>query len=191
MQSNIRPNKGELLFLNLAYNKFFDLIEEIQNAQEFWKQDASYRFSKIKNLFVVYGEIIEYEPLKILLNNKRNRPGTHEIGKELFKFIRNYLSHFPFFEGWEEVWFQKELINWNKPGMSMDKFLTKYEGYDPFKYRIWNEKTKTMTYISVNFPLTYSMNNKIYLKDMLSEKDGITFAIHFMYRILQTQLEHT
>ncbi len=35
------------------------------------------------------------------------------------------------------------------------------------------------------------MNNKIYLKGMLSEKNGITFAIHFMYRILKTQLEHT
>ncbi len=59
------------------------------------------------------------------------------------------------------------------------------------KYRIWNEKTKTMIYISVNVPLTYSMNNKIYLKDMLSEKDDITFVKHFMYKILQTQLELT
>lgn len=51
------------------------------------------------------------------------------------------------------------------------------------KYRFWEEKHRRMTYIGIVFPDEYKLNNRVYLKDILSEKDGV------MYRILQSQIE--
>ena len=45
-----------------------------------------------------------------------------------------------------------------------------------------------MTYMSINFPLEYG-ENRIYLKDMLSEKDGVKFCLIMMRQILNTQVE--
>jgi len=57
------------------------------------------------------------------------------------------------------------------------------------KYRFWEEKHKRMTYITIVCPNDYKLNNRIYLKDILSEKNGVKFCLIFMYRILQSQIE--
>lgn len=46
-----------------------------------------------------------------------------------------------------------------------------------------------MTYMSINFPTEYSMNKKIFLKDISTEKDGIKFSLVFMYNVLETQVD--
>ncbi len=94
-----------------------------------------------------------------------------EIGSEFFAFVRNILVHFPLFQSWGEVWINKDIVNWCKEGQSIDKFLNKYEGHDPVKYRFWEADKKKMTYITVSFPKEYTKGSKIFLKDILSEKD--------------------
>jgi len=47
-----------------------------------------------------------------------------------------------------------------------------------------------MTYLSINFPERYEDNTKIYLKDIVSEKDGIKFCFILMKKILDTQVEN-
>ena len=113
-----------------------------------------------------------------------------EIGGELFKFVRNVLAHFPLFATWDEVWINKALVNWNKKGRSVDRFLNKYQGKSEVKYRFWEEKKKQMTYLSINFPGTYG-DDKIYLKDIISEKDGVKFSFIMMRNILNTQVEES
>ncbi|MFC1807926.1 hypothetical protein ACFL0T_06120 [Candidatus Omnitrophota bacterium] len=112
-----------------------------------------------------------------------------EIGSELFKFIRNIVMHFPFFNGWNEVWINKSIVNWNKDGQSVDKFIEKYKGKSVVKYRFWDEDKKKMTYLSINFPNDYTNDSKIFLKDILSEKEGVKFSFILMKRILDTQVE--
>lgn len=46
-----------------------------------------------------------------------------EIGSELFKFIRNIMTHFSFFNSWNDICISRQIINWNKEGQSVDKFL--------------------------------------------------------------------
>jgi len=46
-----------------------------------------------------------------------------------------------------------------------------------------------MTYLSINFPKQYEDNTKIYLKDFLSEKEGIKFSFILIRQILDTQVE--
>lgn len=185
----IRPTPSERLFLNLAYNRFYDLANEIIE-DAFWDKEGWYRFSKISNLFAVYTELLTSEPFNFVLEAiKTERPPMEsEIGGPLFKVIRNIFVHFPVFETWNDVWVSKELINWQNDGLTINRFLKKYYGHEIVKYRFWESDKKLMTYISVNFPDKYD-DNKIYLKDILSEKDGAKFSLIMMRKILDTQIE--
>ena len=111
-----------------------------------------------------------------------------EIAKELFKFIRNVIIHFPFFDRWEDVWINQSLINWHKEGQFIDRFIRKYSGKEPVKYRFWEEQKKKMTYLSIRFTQHYEDDTRIYLKDLLSEREGVTFAFILMKKVLDTQV---
>lgn len=102
--------------------------------------------------------------------------------------MRNVLAHFPVFETWDEVWVSKELVNWQREGLTIDRFLKKYSGHAEVKYRFWEPEKKRMTYVSINFPKKYEQN-KIYIKDMVAEKDGVKFSLIMMRQILNTQVE--
>ena len=185
----MRPNKSEELFLSLGYNRFYDLFDEIME-DAFWEKEDWYRFSKVSNIFAVYSELLAYEPFKYVLEviKKQRPPMESEIGGPLFKFVRNILAHFPVFETWDEVWISKELVNWQKEGLTIDRFLKKYAGHEEIKYRLWRADKKRMTYMSIKFHQEYA-DNKIYLKDMISEKDGVIFSLIMMRQILNTQVE--
>ncbi|WP_352257663.1 hypothetical protein [Psychrobacter sp. TB55-MNA-CIBAN-0194] len=186
---NLRPTSQEEVFLSLAYNRFYDLADEIIE-DSFWEKDDWYRFSKVINLFSVYAELLAYEPFKYVLEaiKKQRPPMESEIGGPLFKFIRNTFAHFPLFESWNEVWLTKGLVNWQKEGLTIDRFLQKYAGHTEIKYRFWEAEKKKMTYISINFPEQYD-DKKIYLSEILSEKDGVKFSLIMMRNILNTQVE--
>ncbi len=189
MKDHLRPNKAEQEFLKLAYNRFYDVYEEVM-ADSFWRKNKRYRFSIIKDCFLIYTELLNYKPLKweIEYLKKARPPMEAEIGSELFKFVRNIITHFPFFNTWENVWISKQIINWNKDGQSIDKFLTKYSGKNPVKYRIWEEKKRKMTYLSIIFPKNYG-SNTIYLNNILTEKEGVKFSFILMRKILDSQVE--
>lgn len=190
MENELRPNKAETEFLTLAYNRFYDIFEEIM-TDSFWEKDDWYRFSKTKDGFTVYSELLNYEPIKWVIEHiKKARPPMEaEIGSELFKVIRNIINHFPFFNNWNDVWVNKSIVNWYKEGQSIDQFIEKYKSKDVVKYRFWEAEKKKMTYLSINFPSNYNGNNKIFLKDILSEKEGVKFSFILMKQILDTQVE--
>ena len=99
------------------------------------------------------------------------------------------LIHFPFFNAWNDVWVKKSIINWFKESQSIDKFLEKYTGKETVKYRFWEADKKQMTYLSINFPSEYKNDNKIFLKEILTEKEGVKFSFILMKQILDTQVE--
>jgi len=187
---DLRLNKSELSFLNLGYNFFYDLYDEI-TEESFWKKDPYYRFSKIKDCFLIYSEILEYEPIGWFLEalKKLRPPMEAELAKEFFLFLRNLLIHFPFFNSWDDVYFDKQLINWSKPGKSIDQFLSCFVGHEQVKYRMWSPKSKTMTYVTINFPVSYDESSKIFLKDMMPEKEGLIFSLSLMKQVLNSQVE--
>lgn len=187
-QSEKRPTKAEEQFLTLGYTRFFDLFDEVMN-DEFWSNNSWYRFSKVSQSFAIYAEMLSYEPFKYVLKiiKEKRPPMESEIGGPLFKFVRNILAHFPLFDSWDEVWINKELINWQREGLTIDRFLKQYVGHGDVKYRFWEEEKKRMTYMSIKFPEEY-YNNKIYLKDIISEKDGVKFSFIMMKKILNTQI---
>jgi len=185
----IRPTEAEELFLNLGYNRFYDLFDEVME-DDFWVKESWYRFSKVSQAFAIYAELLAYEPFKYVLEaiKKQRPPMESEIGGPLFKFVRNVLVHFPLFESWDGIWLSKELVNWQKEGLTIDRFLKKFSGHDEVKYRFWEADKKLMSYMSIRFPQKYD-DNKIYLKDIISEKDGVKFSFLMMRNILNTQVE--
>ena len=189
MTTDSRPNESELKFLTLAYNRFYDVFDEVMQ-DPFWQRDEWYRLSRVKEGFAVYTELMNYEPIKWVLENlKKSRPPMEaEIASELFRFIRNVLLHFPFFDGWDRVYISKLLINWCSEGRSIDKFLTTYTGKQTVKYRLWEADKKTMKYLSIDFPKSYSDNATIFLKDILSEKDGVKFSYILMKKVIDSQV---
>lgn len=187
---DIEPNKSEVQFLTLAYNRFYDLYDEVMN-DEFWKKNEWERFSKIKQAFSIYTELLNYEPLKRVIEKlKITRPPMEsEIGSELFKFVRNVVVHFPFFKSWDDAWINNSLVNWNKEGKSIDKFLKKYQRHNEVKYRFWEPSKKKMTYLTISFPEEYVNDSKIFLKDIITEKEGVKFSFILMRQIMDTQVE--
>jgi len=186
----IRPNTAEVAFLNLAYERFYKIYDEVMD-DSFWQRSEQYRFSRTKDGFAIYAELLNYEPVKWVIENlKRIRPPMEaEIGGELFKFVRNVIAHFSFYDSWDDTWINKAIVNWNKEGQTIDKFLREYEGREGVKYRFWEAKKKRMTYLSINFPDNYTGDQKVFLKEILSEKEGVKFSFILMKRIIDTQIE--
>lgn len=192
---NLKPNKKEHIFLTLFYNRFYDLYEEISN-DNFFKKSPDIRFCKIREIFSVYKELLSYEPIRYYLKYIKNggRPPLEGIiAEDLFSFIRNVLSHFPIFNSWDDVYITKNLATWHTEG-TIHKFLlkctkVKIDKKGTIKYRIWERSKKKMTYIEINFPEKHNDDFKIYLKDIITEKEGIKFCISLIKQILDVQVE--
>lgn len=191
----IIPNEKEKEALALFYNKFYDLFDEITH-DDFFTKNERLRFLILKEAFSVYKEVLSYEPVKDYLQwmKKGGRPIFDGlIADNLFSFIRNLLSHFPVFDTWNEVYITKDLATWSKPGQ-INNFLKKgmqlrIDGKASIEYRIWEEKTRKMTYFSVNFPEKYD-DNRIYLKNIITEEVGSKFCMALMRQILDSQIEN-
>jgi len=191
MKDEMRPSAAEKELLTIAYNRFYDLFDEVI-TDNFWENDDFYRFAKIKDFFSIYSEIMNYPPLKSVIDylRKSRPPMEAEIAGVFLPFIRNILIHFPLFQTWDDVFINKNIVNWHREGQTIDKFLTKYQGHQPVKYRFWEPEKKRMTYLSINFPPGYSSGIKLFLKDILAEKNGVKFSLVVMKGILDTQVEH-
>jgi len=186
---NLKPNEKEILFLSLSYNKFYDIFEEIF-LDDFWLQSKEYRFYKIMQGFLIYSELLNYEPIQWILKELeiKRPPMEAKIARELFKFIRNFLVHFPLFSSWNEVWLNKSLLTWSKNGGRIFNFLNTYQQYGEIKYRFWESTKQKMTYITINLSFKFGEKSKIFLKDIISEKEGVKFSYILMKKILDTQV---
>ena len=153
----LKPTRAELSFLNLAYSRFYTLFKIITSS-DFFSLDRNERFFHIKDIILIYSELLSYEPIsyEIILIKKNRPPMEAEISKDLLKFIRNIFTHFPLFSYWDEVWINKELINWSRNDGYINSFLKKYAGHKQIKYRIWLNKRSEMIYVDINFPTEYN-----------------------------------
>jgi len=188
MDERIHPSETESEFLNIAYNRFIDLFREIID-DEFWEKDPKYRLYRTKEILSVYSEILKYPPIQWVIEDNK-RPNFSDVGGKLFRFVRNVLLHFPFFDEWDTIWIKRSIVNlYSTKPQFIDRFLSENEGKEDLKYRFWEKDKKRMTYVSIRFPLNYKADERIHLKDIIKEKEGVKFSIIFMDSILRTQIE--
>ncbi len=191
MEEKLTIQEKQVLYL--FYNRFYDLYEEIVD-ENFYNIDANIRFYKLKEVFSIYKELTNYEPIKKYLEwaKKGGKPPLQGvIADDLFSFIRNLTLHFPLFNTWDEVYINKNLATWCKVGQ-IDRFLKKctkikIDGKGKLDYRMFEKKKKLMTYFSINFPEIYD-NNNIYLKDIITEGIGMKFCLTLMRDVLDKQV---
>ncbi len=184
----LSKDSTEYEFLQLATNRFLDLYKEINN-DAFFSLSDEIRYYKIKDCFSVYSELISYPNIREhieFINNSRP-PMEAVISNEFVKFVRNVLIHFPCFTKWDDIYISKRLVNWKSEGQSIDKFLTKYQGYEPVQYRFKERLSGKWRYPVINFPRKYE-NNKIFLKDMIDERDGILLCAVLMFKVVASQI---
>ncbi len=185
---NLKPNPAEEVFLTRGYNRFLDLYKEIE-SKPFWEQTPLYRFHRIRDIFAVYAELIQYEALKHTLDKKKaSRPVEHDLGERLFSFVRHLFAHFPLFDSWDTVSIDQQLATWERKG-KIHKFLTEYEGKPQVKYRFFDSAAKEMIYVTINFPKDYSQDRPITLNSILTEREGVRFSIRLMLNILLINVE--
>ncbi|MBQ6109909.1 MAG: hypothetical protein IJL05_00835 [Alphaproteobacteria bacterium] len=184
----IKPNQTELQILNLGYKRFFTIFDEFLN-DSFWELSPEQRLMKLKICFETYTELSKYEPIKLYIQFLKNSRPPEEalLAEKYFSFIRNVLSHFPFFVSWNDVYITNDLVCWDKPkNSSVQKFLETYKNKESIKFRVWNEKKRTMTYMDIKFP--DDTQKQIYLKDLISEKEGMLLCMMLMKKVLDSQL---
>jgi len=188
MKEPSHPTEDEVDFLNLSFNRFLDLFAEIM-PDEFWDKPDHVRFCKTKDLFAVYSEVLKYPPMQWVIEANK-RPNFSDVGKDLFTFVRHVLMHFPFFERWDDVWIKQSMVNlYSSRPQFIHRFLSENEGNGPLKYRFWEEKPRKMTYISVSFPSNYTAGEKVFLHDIIPEKEGVKFSAIFMWNIMKVQFQ--
>jgi hypothetical protein len=189
VEKHLSTHEKQYDFLNLSYNRFFDLYEAIM-SDEFWELSSELRLYKTKEIFSIYFELLAYEPIKEFIKALKviRPPMEAELSNDFLKFIRNTLIHFPFFTSWENIYISNNLINWNSEGKTIDRFLKKYLNHKEVKYRFWDNKRKIITYLVITFPIKYNGNEKLYLKDFITEKDGIKISIILMNKVLMSQV---
>lgn len=185
------PNRAELLFLELAYERFQSVFNAVM-SDDFWRLNPSERFTQASIGFSVYAELLSYDPItnEIDVIKKSRPPMEAEICGELIKFVRNLLSHFPFFSKWDDVWISETLVTWRGPKgpKTIHNFLGKFRSHSPVKYRIWDSSKKSFDHVSINFGWSYGGDSKIYLRDIIAEREGIRFAYILMRQVLDSQL---
>lgn len=184
------PTQEELEFLNLSYNKFLDIYDEIFK-ENFWTLEAQIRFYKEVKMFSIYSELLNYEPIiKYIQYLKRSRPPMEsELSSKFIKFIRNLLIHYPLFDSWDEVYINKSLVTWNQKDSSIDKFLKTYSEQSEIKYRYFDSYNNELKYLTIKLSSNYKNGEKIYLKDIIEEKNGIKFCAILMKKTLFSQIE--
>ena len=187
----LSKSSKEYEFLNLATNRFLDIYEEI-NSCSFMDTPPETRLHMIKDFFSVYTEMLSYPPIRehVEFIEKTRPPMESVISSDLIKFVRNLLAHFPFFTTWDEIYISKQLANWASEGRSIDRFLKKYQGHEDVEYRFKESMSGKWRYPTIKFPQEYD-EDKIFLKDILDERDGVLLCAALMYKVVSSQIIST
>jgi len=176
-------NEAEVLVL--AYDRFNKIYKEVMD-ETFWTNNPYFRLSKIKDCFSIYTEIIKFKDFKEAMKIKLE---DHSLGKttamQLLEIVRHILIHFPFFDSWKGVYFNKSMITWLPQHKKIDNFFSDHENQINYVYRIKrNDKVEAETVIRI--PKNYTKGTNIFLNNILNEKDGIRISMVYMKKILRS-----
>lgn len=162
-------------FIQTIIKKLKNAYKKLSDEEKFFKKSKAMRFYIYKDLFALFSEIITHEEMKEAIKNIEENEyfKINPLIYETFSFIRNLVIHFPIFSFWDDVHFNRELINWNSYGKSIDKYLTNNQRL--IGWEIINHATGKV-YRAVIDNMTsgdYLSNETIYLKNIIDERSAI------------------
>lgn len=181
------PNAAEEAFMKQAYLAFYD-------ARDRYYADLSLtpeqRFALITKILSLYSECLLYKPIRMYVEHiEQTRPPGEGTAYRYLEIIRHLLVHFSFFDSWDQVMFNREIITWQNKHSKIDTFLAEFDGHEPYKWRVWDAEGKTMEYgYKLNFPQDYRKGGDIFLRDLIEQDKGIDFSILLIELTLKSQL---
>lgn len=165
-----------------AYQVFNEMNEALYSYENY---DEGKLFQTVKKLASLTNELFKDSDVKKLfieLANKSIPNGKNNNQKiETFDMFRNYFSHFPIFEKYEDAYINKELLHWNKSGKGkIEKYFEKYQNTEIsflIIYKMVNGVWTPEQEIKLFIP-ALPEKEKLYLKNIISLKDVyLTFSI--------------
>lgn len=111
-----------------------------------------------------------------------------EIKISVFSMIRNVLAHFPFYEEWNEIYLNEEILNWNNAkGKSIYKFFSennagKILSYDVY-FKLSHSDKKIKHTINITIP---AIKDGFYMKDFISLGD-LYYTFFLIDHLLEKQ----
>ena len=177
-----RLNEHQVVFLKLAIERVHH-IDDLINED---KLNDEEKLLYLKELYSIFSEIYNIETIEWI----------HQINSEsiltifrMAKLIRNILAHFPLFKTWDEIWISEDMANnmdiKKKSWIAKTLKINKTKKFDLKLYRVDGSILKVnLKYINYESP-----TEAIYLKDMVTFKDGSTAIINLMYNVLVNRLD--
>jgi hypothetical protein len=172
-------------FLKLLNERFLKLRKKIMD-DKFLLINEDIRFSIIKEVLIVYSELLEGKRIKGLIKDKKSCKEDKDdlFEYDFFIFIRNLLIHFPLYDNWDEVCFWESMINWSSEGRRIDKFLKTNQ--EDININI-SRKDKSKKCFNIYLNQKYLVNQKICLKDIINEKDAVIFLRWIIEDLMLTE----
>lgn len=170
----------QILFIKMAYERIFFIEEKF----DYKETPPEIRLLYIKELFTIFEEL---NKIKFRRSNEGLNPiATEKLFNDLkltVAFIRNILSHFPLFNTWDDIYVSKAFsLELGGKNGKIVKFLTHDETRPPLHYQLtFKDGTKRQTLI--NYPQFKSDTDIVFLKDIVTEKDGVLVLTHIMDHI--------
>lgn len=139
--------------------------------------DEKQRLNYIKNLSSLIDELLSNSEVKNRFENLIKNMDNYKAKIDTFGMIRNVVIHFPFFESWNEIYINENLLTWNRSYSSVKQYFVNYENKE-MEYRVYKKyygewkETHTVKFI------VPSIENDVFLNEIISEEDVIwTFCL--------------
>ena len=136
------------------------------------KENTSEEMEKLRKISSLINELLEDDKLKDEFEKSIKSKADEAIKIKFFNIIRHILVHFPIYESWDDIYLNKEIVQWNrcKKG-EIEKFFSGDNVSRKFSYTVYalraNSYEKSST-IDVEIP---SIEDGFYLKELISKRD--------------------
>lgn len=166
---------------NKLAEKIRDKMRQYHPPMGYFESDN--KLSIIKEIASLIDELLKNKDIKDKFNSLiKGSPvnGDHSELKLLtFNMIRNLVLHFPFFDKWDDIFINNNILEWDKPDNSSIKRYFQNNNGAHLKYDIYMKKFgKWENFHTVEFDIPILGDEDFFIKNMISEDDVIwTFCL--------------
>jgi hypothetical protein len=174
-------NAEQIKFIEMAYAR----ISDIEDQLDMDLTPPEIRLYYLKDLFTIFNELLKIKEIKRLdktddLTRRRLTELIHTVD-----FIRNILLHFPLFKTWDDIYISREFNSGmgGSKGGRIHKFLHPETPMESLAFKLTMEKNMGEREFTIRFPDQLALEGNIYIKDILTEKEGAISIITVMNHI--------
>lgn len=150
--------------------KFAEKIHELTSKNFYYNNP---KIEILRKASFLIDELLEDKEMRYIFEQSVSHMQDSKIKINVFSVIRNVLAHFSFYEDWDEIYLNEEIVNWNNPkGRCIKNFFSednegKEISYDVY-FKLAYSQDKYKQTIKVKIP---SLKKGFYMKDFICLQD--------------------